>query len=176
MLPNDLDVFLHVNNGVYLTLADLGRTDMMLRADVAGEVRRRGWYPVVAAETIRFRRSLGPWQRFTIVTRVLGWGERSIFIEQRFRTGDEEVARLVVDARFLKRGGGRVSLPELSEVFALPDESPPLPRWVARWAEAVSDSVREGEGEDGAENEGGGGAGSGAGNGAPAARARGEIV
>lgn len=30
--PNDLDVLLHVNNGVYLTYADLGRTDLMLRS------------------------------------------------------------------------------------------------------------------------------------------------
>ena len=28
--PNDLDIFGHVNNGVYLTYADLGRTDLML--------------------------------------------------------------------------------------------------------------------------------------------------
>jgi acyl-CoA thioesterase FadM len=32
--PNDLDIFLHVNNDVYLTYADLGRTDLMLRSNI----------------------------------------------------------------------------------------------------------------------------------------------
>ena len=141
VLPNDLDVFLHVNNGVYLTIADLGRTDMLLRAGVFARVRRLGWYPVVAAETIRFRRSLRLWQRFTITTRVLGWGERSIYIEQRFRTADEEVAHLVVDARFLARGGGRVAVRDLLDAFGLDGESPPLPDWVERWAASGAGTV-----------------------------------
>ena len=45
--PTDLDVFMHVNNGVYLTLMDLGRTDMMLRSGMFGPIRQQGWYPVV---------------------------------------------------------------------------------------------------------------------------------
>lgn len=73
--PNDLDIFLHVNNGVYLTLMDLGRTDMMLRSGVFGPVRSKGWYPVVAAETIRFQRSLTLFQKFSIRTEVVGWDD-----------------------------------------------------------------------------------------------------
>lgn len=143
MLPNDLDVFLHVNNGVYLTIADLGRTDLLMRSDTLGEMRRRGWYPIVAAETIRFRRSLRLWQRFTVITRVLGWSERAVYIEQRFETTDgEEVAHLLVDARFLARGGGRVAARELLDTMQIVDESPALPPWVARWAAASGESRR----------------------------------
>lgn len=56
--PNDPDIFLHVNNGVYLTYADLGRTDLMLRSNIFKLIRKQGWYPVVAAETIQFKKSL----------------------------------------------------------------------------------------------------------------------
>lgn len=34
--PNDLDVFLHVNNGVYFSLCDLARVDLM-RLDITRE-------------------------------------------------------------------------------------------------------------------------------------------
>jgi acyl-CoA thioesterase FadM len=54
--PNDLDIFLHVNNGVYRTYADLGRTDLMLRSNIFNLIRKQGWYPVVAAETIQFKK------------------------------------------------------------------------------------------------------------------------
>jgi len=66
--PNDLDLYLHVNNGVYLTYADLARTDMMLRSGTYNKIKQAGWYPVVAAETIRFRKSLRLGQGFTITT------------------------------------------------------------------------------------------------------------
>ena len=41
VLPNDLDIFMHVNNGVYLTYADLGRTDLMLRSGTVQRMRQR---------------------------------------------------------------------------------------------------------------------------------------
>jgi len=87
VLPNDLDALFHVNNGVYLTLMDLGRTDLLLRSNAFSKIRKKGWYPVLAAETIRFKHSLKLWQRFIIRTRVVGWDERSIYLEQQFMHG-----------------------------------------------------------------------------------------
>ena len=132
--PNDLDVFMHMNNGVYLTVADLGRTDLMLRSGAFGPIRARGWYPVVAGETIRFRRSLGPFRRYTIATRLVGWTERSIYLEQRFESRGALVARALIDARFLGPRGARVTPAQILEVVALDPVSPPLPAWVEAWA------------------------------------------
>jgi len=135
VLPNNLDVFLHVNNGVYLTIADLGRTDLLLRADVFHRIRKNGWYPVVAAETIRFRKSLKLWQRFSITTRVVAWTDKSFFLEQTFTRGDTFIARAIIDARFLSRQGGVVSSMEFLEFIGHETESPPLPAWIRDWSE-----------------------------------------
>ena len=43
--PNDLDTNLHMNNGRYLTIMDLGRLDLTLRMGLAGHARRNGWMP-----------------------------------------------------------------------------------------------------------------------------------
>lgn len=133
VLPNDLDALFHVNNGVYLTLMDLGRTDLLLRSNAFNGVRKKGWYPVLAAETIRFKRSLKLWQRFTIRTRVVGWDERSVYLEQLFISKDTLVAKAVVDARFLSKKGGSVSPVELLEFLELDLQSPELEPWVATW-------------------------------------------
>jgi len=131
--PTDLDVLRHVNNGVYLSMMDLARVDLMSRAGLAHKLRQQGWYPVVVAQTIRFRRSLTLFQAFTIETRVLGWDEKAFVLEQRFERGPELLANAVVRARFLSRTGDRISP---REVLALAGEygaSPPLATEVARW-------------------------------------------
>lgn len=132
--PNDLDIFFHVNNGVYLTLMDLGRTDMMLRSGVFGPVRAKGWYPVVAAETIRFQRSLTLFQKFSISTEVVGWDDKSIYLEQVFSSKGKQIAIAALNIRFLAKSGGKVSPADL---FGLLGEQhhdqPDLPEWIRTW-------------------------------------------
>jgi acyl-ACP thioesterase len=41
VLPNDLDTNLHMNNGRYLTIMDLGRTDAILRSGLFRSVIKK---------------------------------------------------------------------------------------------------------------------------------------
>jgi len=139
VLPSDIDVLFHVNNGVYLSMLDAARVDMMLRSGFAGLVRRAGYYPVVAAETIRFRRSLKLFERFRVDTRVLGWDEKAFVLEHRFMLGDTLAAEAVVRIRFLKRTGGGVDTALVLELAGKKDATAPaLPEWIAAWNLAQS--------------------------------------
>ena len=131
--PPDLDVLLHVNNGVYLSMLDVARVDLMLRSNIARGVRSKGFYPVVAAETIRFRRSLQLFQSFEIETRVIGWDEKAVIIQHHFLRKDEVVAEAVIRSRFLKRTGGTASTAELLEAIGHQGASPALPAWIDAW-------------------------------------------
>lgn len=82
--PNDLDFNLHMNNGRYLTIMDLGRLQMMMRSRILGRVLRERWMPVVGAAHFRFRRSLAPFQKFALETQLLSWDEKWVYFEQRF--------------------------------------------------------------------------------------------
>lgn len=149
VMPNDLDVFMHMNNGAYFTIADLGRTDLLLRSNAFGRIRERGWYPVVAGETIRFRRSLKLFERYTITTRVIAWNERSVYIEQVFErtgtSGTQAVATALIDARFLSTSGERIGTAQLLDVAAADDalgfdgseSSPAMPPWVESWVASM---------------------------------------
>jgi acyl-CoA thioesterase FadM len=103
--PNDLDSNLHMNNGRYLLAMDLGRWDYGLRAGVLQPAFRKGWFPVVGSATLRFRRSLGPFQRFELATRVVAWDEKWWWFEQRFEVGGEVYALGRVKALFRGRKG-----------------------------------------------------------------------
>ena len=136
VLPNDLDTNLHLNNGRFLTLMDLGRVDLMIRMGVVGEMRRRRWYPVIASAGIRFRRSLSPFQRFHIHTRLLCWDDRWFYMEQRFTARGETVASAVVKARFLAPGGARLAPQQVVDATPYSIPSPPMPAGVRAWTEA----------------------------------------
>ncbi len=127
----DLDILRHVNNGVYLSLMDLARVDLLNRAGYSAAIRKRGWYPVVSAETISFRRSLTLLQRFEIVTEVIGWDDKAFYLTQDFEHHGTVVASAVVKARFLGRGSERVSPQSVIDLSPVPVEQPVLPEWVA---------------------------------------------
>ena len=79
--PNDCDLNLHMNNGRYLTFMDLGRTHLMGQAGMLKEMLRRRWLPVLAAAEITFIRSLAPFERFELVTRLVTWDEKYVYLE-----------------------------------------------------------------------------------------------
>lgn len=131
--PTDLDLLGHMNNGRYLTIMDLARMDLMLRSGTWRQLKARRWYPVIAGQTITYRRSLQPFQRFVVRTRVLGSDDRWLYLEQTFLTGRDVAAQAIVRARFLRRSGGGVDVEELYELVGRPAEDPQMPAWVSRW-------------------------------------------
>ena len=133
VLPTDLDVMLHVNNGVYLSMMDLARVDLMRRSGLFALIRAKGWYPVVTASTIQYRRSLTLFQRFDIVTRVLAWDDKAILLEQRFERGAETVAVALLRGRFLSRAGGSVAMTEVIALAGNPARPTDVPGYAARW-------------------------------------------
>lgn len=134
--PNDLDFNLHMNNGRYLTLMDLGRFDLLIRTGLLRAVFRRRWMPVLAGATIRFRRSLDPFQRFRLRTRVLGWDAKSVIMEQIFETLDGQVAARALVRGVFRRKGGTVPTSDIADAGGWPSNSPDLPDYAADWLSA----------------------------------------
>lgn len=138
-LPTDLDLMRHMNNGRYLSLFDLGRFDLLMRSGLWALMDERGWYPVVANETVSFRKSLHLWQRFTVESRVIAADDRAVYLEHRAVVRGEIYAQLIVRGRFVKRGGGVVSMTELFDALGVePGSVPAPPEWMTRWAGDVA--------------------------------------
>jgi acyl-CoA thioesterase FadM len=138
VMPNDLDLLGHVNNGIYLSLMDLGRMDLMLRSGKWQELKRLGWYPVAAAVTVTYRRSLRLWQKYTLETKVLGFDEKAMYVEQRFVRDNEVYVVAINRARFLRRSGGTVTVAEMGELAEIDPTTMPIPEWIATWAKEAA--------------------------------------
>src|ERR1700682_5304210 len=95
--PNDCDLNFHLNDGRYVSLAGLWRVDLLARSGLLRIARKRGWFPVVGSATIRYRKSLLPFERFTLRSRLVAWDEKWFYIEHLFERGDGSIgARLIV--------------------------------------------------------------------------------
>lgn len=136
VLPTDVDVLLHMNNGRYFSLMDLARINIMIRNKVFYTLKKHKIYPVVASEMIRFRKSLNLFQRFQLSTHILGWDEKFFYIKHHFKYKGVEYAMSLVKACTLRQSGGSVSPMEIMELLGVKNASPPLPSWVNYWLQA----------------------------------------
>ena len=126
VLPNDLDIYGHMNNGRYLTIMDLGRFDLLIRTGLAAAARHHKWTPLVAGLKIRYRRSLTLGQRYTLTTRLAGWDEKWIFIEQQFESRGE-LAAIALVRGILRGRDGNIPTARLLDLVGWKVPSPPLP-------------------------------------------------
>ena len=92
VLPNDLDLALHMNNGRYLTICDLTRLDMFIRSGLMKSMRKRGWMPVIAEHTMTYKKSLRLFERFTAEMEVIHHDEKFFYMTHTFRTHDRIAA------------------------------------------------------------------------------------
>ena len=146
--PTDLDVLRHMNNGKYLSIMDVGRYDLTQRTGIFELMKHEGWYPVVVAQTISYRKSLNPWKRFVIESRIIGLDEQAVYMEQRFVrpapagsgiAGRPEIyARAIVRARILRRAGGLVPVEEILAKVGTTAEEMRLPEDVLAWARSTA--------------------------------------
>lgn len=120
----DIDVLMHMNNGKYLSLMDLGRVDLMLRMGAFQKLRKKGIYPVVVSEAIRFRRSIKLFQKFRIVTETIGWDDKYVYLTQKFYVREDMYASALIKGRFLHSDGRKISPDEL---WAVSEITPKIP-------------------------------------------------
>ena len=134
VLPNDIDFAGHMNNGVYFTMADLGRIDLMIRSGWVRAQLRHRVSPVVMQETMTFRTSIEPLQRYELQTALAGWDRISVYNEQRFVVDGQVCAQALVRMRFLQRGKG-VDTERLWQLLGIDPPPSGVPEWTKGWAD-----------------------------------------
>jgi len=140
--PDDIDGNLHVNNGRYLTLADLGGVTWFLRSGVLAQARRFHAIPLIADSIAKFRRDLKLLQSFTLETRLVGWERRCIFLEHRFLV-EQHVSGLVAVRCVFKSGRRTIYPSELLGGLSTRTQSPVLPAWLSQFSESCEALTRQ---------------------------------
>jgi acyl-CoA thioesterase FadM len=135
VLPTDLDFAGHMNNGMYFSIMDLGRIDLLRRFGVWWKLLRAGITPVMAQETIAFRKPLKLGTRFVIESRVIGVDDRSLYLEHRAVVGGEIYTRATMRMRFAKKTGGAASIDEVEAVGGVVFSTAAPEGWIVSWRE-----------------------------------------
>lgn len=105
ILPHDIDINLHLNNGRYLQLIDLNRAEWLIRTGIWDVIRRNRWRPILGSTAVQYRRELRLWDVAHIETRLLGWDQRWTYLEHRITCDHgRPVALAVAKAGFRSRG------------------------------------------------------------------------
>jgi acyl-CoA thioesterase FadM len=145
--PNDLDFNVHVNNGRYLALADIGRVHWFVLTGVLGVARRNKAWPMIGDAVAKFRQDLKLFQQFEIRTRLIGWDEKWGFLEHRFVRLDRVIGLVAIRGVF-KGPAGPLDPGVLLAGVAHRAASPELPEWAKRFhqgGELLSELLREEE-------------------------------
>lgn len=143
VLPNDLDFNMHMNNGRYLTLMDLGRFDCLARCGVLKYAFKRKYAPVLGGVQIRYRLPLKPFQAYDLETEIKCWDEKWAYLEQRFVIANGKKAGAVAAIAVVKGSFYDANLKKTipsRDIIALsrePDiQSPPMPEYFKAWVKA----------------------------------------
>ncbi len=137
--PNDLDFNMHMNNGRYLTVMDLGRLDLILRSGLIKAMLKQKSVPVLGASTIRYRIPLNPFQEYELQTKMVCWDEKWAYMEQRFviakgdKAGAIAAVALVKGSFFDQKARKTVPTSDVIALGNMKDVSPPMPIHVAEW-------------------------------------------
>ncbi|HEU4886558.1 MAG TPA: thioesterase family protein [Thermoanaerobaculia bacterium] len=137
-LPHDCDLNFHLNAGRYVSFMDVARIELIGRVRFIGPMLRRGWRPVAGGAVLRFRKSVLPFERFDIRSRVLGWDEKWIYVEHIVEK-DGEFCAIGQMRTVIRSKQGTVPPAEVLAAMDLHLESPPLPDFVAKWRDAEAE-------------------------------------
>ncbi len=134
--PWDLDFWAELNNGRTLTLYDLGRVPFALRLGIVGPLRRRRWSMTVAGSSVRYRRRVRVFRRILMRSRIAGWDDRFIYVEQGMWLADGSCAGHALLRMAVAGRDGIVPTSEVLAEMGQPGAEMPPPDWVRAWAEA----------------------------------------
>ena len=135
----DIDPFLELNNGRYLTLFDFGRYDVAMRTGLWKTLKQQKWGLMVAGISIRYRYRLRPFTKFEIHSKVVGIDHRWFYFEQKIISKEKlHTSALVRTA--ITSNKGLVPTKEVLNALGQPDVQLSVPDWIEEWAK--SDEMR----------------------------------
>lgn len=139
---NDIDLLWHMNNGRYFTITDIVRIDWRIRAGMWGAMRERGYYSVIAGETIQFRKALSLFKTYEIRNRLIAWDEKYFYFEHQFISAGQICAISLVKLRVV----GQRQRPSPEEVMSwygeVPDRRDP-DEVIKNWNQSTREQWRQ---------------------------------
>ncbi len=131
----DIDMFGELNNARYFSYMELGRWDYSYRVGFIAMMRRHSWGVAVGGASVRYRRRIPLFARFTLSTQFICHDGRWFYFLQEFHARERICASALLKVCATSRDG----LVPATEVIARFDGEVPddrIPEWVQAWIDA----------------------------------------
>ncbi len=138
VMPWDCDANFHINNGRYLSIMDVARTQLYFGTGVIRAMMKNRWVPVVTSSHLLYRRSIDIFVKYDLSSQFVGRTDKFLIVEHRFSIKGETAVlsyvalafrdkKGVVDSDRLVEGFGLQKLsaethPEIIDAFLKTDE------------------------------------------------------
>ena len=134
VLPQDIDPFMELNNGRYVTLLDLGRFSLGAKVNMVSFLKRNNWSLTIIGTYNEYRYRLRLFQRFILKTKIIGYDEKWFYFFQKVeRNGKTHMASIVKFAYTSKKG--LVSTKEVITAMDIEYDPNSLPSWIKELTE-----------------------------------------
>ncbi len=105
VLPNDIDINGHMNNGRYMTIVDLMLMEYFVRIGFAGVLIKQKWRRMSGGSFITYRRGLKPFQKYQLRYKIDACDEFWNFMRFEFLDGDKVCASGYMKGAAVSREG-----------------------------------------------------------------------
>ncbi len=138
VLPNDIDINGHMNNGRYLTIVDLMLIEYFVRTGFAQTMLKAGWKPMSGGSFVTYRKGLQPFQKYSLSFTLDAADAHWNYMRFEFRKADGAVCA----AGYMKGAVvGKQGLVTNEQSYAAARhgwQAKALPAHVAQWMQAES--------------------------------------
>lgn len=142
VLPNDIDINGHMNNGRYTTVVDLLLMEALLRSKLLIPALKRGWIPAMGGNIVSYRKQLKLFEKYSVSFRMCSWDEKWTFFEYEFRNRKEQVVtRGYAKGAFVSKSG-LVPIELIEEKLNVKRPEHICPGAIPKWLEADNELMQ----------------------------------
>ncbi len=128
----DIDPLMEINNGRYLTLADIGRFNHGFRTGFYKKSRENNLYFTVAGTSTKYRYRIPFRKKFTMTTKIICYDDKWIYYHHNFIYNNQITTSLLVRTGVLKNGK-LVRPKDVEGYFEMTLPKLAMPEWVESW-------------------------------------------
>ena len=131
----DIDPFMEMNNGRYLTIMDVGRINHGFRTGFNDDVVKYRLGFAVAASSIKYRHRLPIWKKFKMSSKIIGIDSKWFYWHHEFNSDDKITTAAVVRTGVLFKSK-LIKTNDLEQLIGKEIKKIEVPEWVCAWIEA----------------------------------------
>ncbi len=132
VLPSDCDLNFHLTSSRYPAFIEAASIHQMGQMGILGKMLKRGCSPINANYDVTYIRPIKPFEKFRIISRIVTWDDKYLYLEHRFEVDGELRAFGMARAVFMCKK----AVTSMGEIAAITGEqliAPDVTEAVLKW-------------------------------------------